>query len=263
MKVPGIPFDPGKHPQGPLAPTAIVLHRTYGAFGKDGYRSAYAIGKNGRAGVGIGFHFLIGKNAGQVVQFYDTATEAAHAKGANSWSVGIEFDGVNEDVLTDWQVAQAAWIIAAVCDAHRIPRIYTTAGVRRRVAGCLPHALVPGSDHTDAVTVADWTRIAAHWTGAATPATTEEDAMTPQQRDEVVGRLDEAIGLLRSIHPAVAQIQTGVMDPVAGVRTMVVQLLGQAHTAADPTQVAQAIAQALPDDLARQVADELAARLAA
>ncbi|HNB96154.1 MAG TPA: hypothetical protein PLX07_14345 [Microthrixaceae bacterium] len=87
--------------------------------------------------------------------------------------------------------------------------------------------------------------------------------MTPQQRDEVVGRLDEAIGLLRSIHPAVAQIQTGVMDPVAGVRTMVVQLLGQAHTAADPTQVAQAIAQALPDGLARQVADELAARLAA
>jgi hypothetical protein len=103
VKVPGIPFDPGKHPQGPLAPTAIVLHRTYGAFGKDGYRSAYAIGKNGRGGTGIGFHFLIGKNAGQVVQFYDTAVEAAHAKGANSWSVGIEFDGVNEDVLTDWR----------------------------------------------------------------------------------------------------------------------------------------------------------------
>jgi len=164
VKVPGIPFDQGKHPQGPLTPTAIVLHRTYGAFGKDGYRSAYAVGKNGRAGVGIGFHFLVGKNAGQVVQFYDTATEAAHAKGANSWSVGIEFDGVNEDVLTDWQVDHAAWIIAAVCDAHRIPRIYTTAGVRRRVAGCLPHALVPGSNHTDAVTVADWTRIAAHWT---------------------------------------------------------------------------------------------------
>ena len=87
--------------------------------------------------------------------------------------------------------------------------------------------------------------------------------MTPQQRDEVVGRLDEALGLLRSIHPAVAQIQTGVMDPVAGVRTMVVQLLGQAQTAAEPAQVAQAIAGALPDDLARQVADELAARLAA
>lgn len=100
--------------------------------------------------------------------------------------------------------------------------------------------------------------------GIRTPTPQQEaDAMTPEQRDEVVGRLDRALGLLESIHPAVAQIQTGVMDPVAGVRTMVVQLLGQAQTAADPIQVAQAIAGALPDDLARQVADELARRLAA
>lgn len=263
MRVPGIPFDDGLHPQGVLVPSAIVLHRTYGVLGKDTYKGAYSIGKNGRGGVGIGFHFLVGKNEGQVVQFYDTSTGAAHAKGANSWSVGIEFDGVNEDPLTDWQVAQAAKIIAAACDAHRIPRTYTTSGQRRRIAGCLPHSLVPGSDHGDLVTVDDWNRIAARWTGAPTPISPQEDVMTPEQRTEVVGRLDRVIGLLESIHPAVAQIQTGVMDPVAGVRTMVVQLLGQAQTAADPAQVAQAIAGALPADLARQVSDEIARRLAA
>lgn len=262
MRVPGVPFDAGRHPQGPLTPTSIVLHRTYGAKGKDTYKGAYSIGKNGRDGQGIGFHFLIGKNEGQVVQFYDTTTAAAHAKGANSWSVGVEFDGVNEDELTDWQVTQGALIVAAVCDAHHIPRTYTTAGPRRRLNGCIPHALVPGSDHTDLVTVADWQRIAARWTGAITPPN-GGDVMTPQQRDEVVGRLDTAIGLLQAIHPAVASIQTGVMDPVAGVRTMVVQLLAEAGTAANPDELAKAIAGALPDDLAHQVADELAARLAA
>ena len=89
MKVNGFPFDQGKHPQGKLAPTAVVLHRTYGALGKDTYKGAYSIGKNGRGGVGIGFHFLIGKKNDQAVQFYDTTTEAAHAKGANTWGIGI------------------------------------------------------------------------------------------------------------------------------------------------------------------------------
>lgn len=160
MRVANIHFDQGKHPQGRLAPTAVVLHRTYGALGKDTYAGAYSIGKNGRAGVGIGFHFLIGKKNDQAVQFYDTTTEAAHAKGANSWAVGIEFDGVNEDILTDWQVNTAAIILAACSDAHGIPLTYYD-GPRARVAGVLPHASVPGSDHTDRVTRRDWERIMA------------------------------------------------------------------------------------------------------
>lgn len=160
MKVNGIPFDQGKHPQGKLAPAAVVLHRTYGALGKDTYKGAYSIGKNGRGGVGIGFHFLIGKKNDQAVQFYDTTTEAAHAKGANTWAIGIEFDGVNEDVLTDWQVNTAAIILAACSDAHGIPLTYYD-GPRMRVPGVLPHASVPRSDHTDRVTRSDWERIMA------------------------------------------------------------------------------------------------------
>ena len=174
MRVPGIPYDQGKHPQGILVPTAIVLHRTYGPRG-DGYVGAYSIGKNGRGGVGIGFHFLVGKHPEQVVQFYDTTTQAAHAKGANGWAVGIEFDGQNDQPLTDWQVDRGAAIIRAVTDAHRIPRTYYD-GPRAKVAGVLPHASVPGSDHTDTVTRADWDRMVARMGG--TPSTPAPPAPT-------------------------------------------------------------------------------------
>lgn len=165
MRVPGIKYDQGNHPQGILVPTAIVLHRTYGPRG-DGYAGAYSIGKNGRGGVGIGFHFLVGKNQEQVVQFYDTTTKAAHAKGANGWAVGIEFDGQNDQPLTAWQLEQGARIIKAVTDAHRIPRTYYD-GPRTKVSGVLPHASVPGSDHTDTVTRSDWDRMVALMGGAA------------------------------------------------------------------------------------------------
>lgn len=167
MRVSGVPFDQGRHPQGAFprgGPNAGVLHRTYGAFGKDTYKGAYSIGKNGRDidgdgdRDGIGFHFLIGKNEGQWNQFYDTATKAAHAKGANDWALGIEFDGVNADVLTDWQVRAAAHIMGAL--SPQIPLTYYD-GRRIRVTGWLNHASVPGSDHTDKVTREDFNRILA------------------------------------------------------------------------------------------------------
>lgn len=163
MRVSGVPFDPGDHPRGPFTPTAIVLHRTYGRWTGD-----YAVGKHGRDGEPIGFHFLVGKEKGQWVQFHDSATKCSHAKGANRWAIGIELEGTNEDPLTDWQVRALAWIVAAVCDAHGIPRTYAFGGKRREVKGLLPHALVPGSNHTDYVTPGDWQRVRVHlW---ATPA---------------------------------------------------------------------------------------------
>ncbi len=163
MRAAGVPFDGGRHPQGALRPTGVVLHRTYGSLTQDQYRGAYNIGKNGRGGVGIGFHFLIGKNEGQWIQFYDTNVKCAHAKGANSWAIGIEFDGVNEGPLTDWQVRAGAWILAQINHAHGISLDrYTTQGPRRKINGCLPHSLVPGSNHTDLVTEIDFARIRAH-----------------------------------------------------------------------------------------------------
>ncbi|CAB4195032.1 N-acetylmuramoyl-L-alanine amidase domain [uncultured Caudovirales phage] len=160
MRVSGVPFDQGKHPQGALIPTAVVMHRTYGTLNGDGFKSAYSIGKNGRSGLGIGFHFLVGKNEGQWVQFYDTTVKSAHAKGANSWAIGIEFDGVNEGPLTDWQVRAGAAICRAISEAHGIPLTYWD-GPRQRVTGYLGHASVPTSTHTDRLTREDWDRIVA------------------------------------------------------------------------------------------------------
>ena len=168
MKVQGVPFDQGNHPQGTLNPTAVVVHRTYGTLEGDGFKSAYSIGKNGRNGLGIGFHFLVGKNEGQWVQFYDTQVKAAHAKGANSWAIGIEFDGINEGPLTDWQVRAGAAICSAISAAHGIPLTYYD-GARQQVAGYLAHASVPTSTHTDRLTREDWDRIAQLAGGAEPP----------------------------------------------------------------------------------------------
>lgn len=183
MKVPGVPFDQGRHPQGSLKPTAVVLHRTYGSLTADGFKGAYSIGKNGRSGVGIGFHFLIGKNEGQWAQFYDTTAKAAHAKGASDWSIGIEFDGVNEGPLTDWQIRAGAWVLALVADAHGISLDgYSTAGPRRRVNGVLPHSLVPGSDHTDLVTETDYAKML-KLIRAPQPTITEDDMYVRNQEN--------------------------------------------------------------------------------
>ena len=158
MLIGGVPYDRGNHPQGPLHATAVVLHRTYGSLNGDGFKGAYSVGKNGRSGLGIGFHFLIGKNEGQWVQFYDTGVKAAHAKGANSWAIGIEFDGVNEGPLTDWQVKAGAWIIVVLTKEAGIPCTYYE-GARKQVTGFLSHVSVPTSNHTDRVTREDWDRM--------------------------------------------------------------------------------------------------------
>lgn len=170
MRVAGVPFDPGRHPQGRLAATACVLHRTYGARGQDQYAGAYSIGKNGRGGVGIGFHFLIGKKDGQWVQFYDTTTEAAHALGANGWAVGIELDGVNEDPLTDWQVRALGWVIGSL----PFPHTYYD-GPRKRVGGYLSHNAVPGSTHTDKVMQSDWDKVMRQFDSPSAPNSFRRD----------------------------------------------------------------------------------------
>ena len=154
MHVPPCPFDQGLHPQGNLLPSAVILHRTYGKWAGD-----YSVGKNGRAGQGIGFHFLIGKENGKWVQFYDTKVAAAHALGANTWAIGIEFEGTNADRLTEWQARAGAVILNAVTYAHNIPLTYSITGPRRKIYGCLPHLLVPGSTHTDWVSMGDWQRM--------------------------------------------------------------------------------------------------------
>jgi hypothetical protein len=74
-------------------------------------------------------HWLIGEDEGQWVQFYPIDETCAHAAGANSWSVGIEFSGIGRPVgpgqyefppLTDWQLNAGAHIVRELIDGWGI-----------------------------------------------------------------------------------------------------------------------------------------------
>jgi len=215
VRVAGVEFIQGRHPGGLLVPTAVVLHRTYGSWAGD-----FSVGKNGRSGQPIGFHFLVGKS-GRAVQFYDTNTVCNHAKGANMWSVGVEFEGRNEDQLTDGQVEAGRRIISAVCQDHDIPLTYVTTGGRRRIKGCLPHALVPESNHTDFITIDDWSRMF--------PATIPPPYIAPQEDDDMPGYL---ISDGQQIHLTDGLTKRAV--PFNGDRFNELLFLGQAKNARRP-----------------------------
>lgn len=188
MHVPGIPQDPARSTHGFLSPICGVLHRTYGGWGGD-----YSVGKNNPKGTG--FHFLIGKHEGQVVQFADTTLCCWHAPGANHSAVGIEFTGTNAEPLTDWQVRLGAWIISAVSDAHGIDKHTFYNGPTRRPAnsGWTTHAAVLGSDHSDTISDADWARMYAHFGPAIRPGTPDEISERDIRRVVAAGLYDSLI----------------------------------------------------------------------
>lgn len=152
MWMPGIPHDPADT-HGGLVSVAAVCHRTYGGWGGD-----YAVGQGSRGS--IGFHFLVGPNDGQWVQFASTDERCYHAKGANDWSVGIEVSGTNEDPFTPWQVLACAEIVGWLHDTHGIPLDYYDSGRAGRRAGFVAHNAIAGSDHTDRWG-ANWDRVVA------------------------------------------------------------------------------------------------------
>lgn len=139
--MPGIPHDPSPT-HGGLSPIAAVCHRTYGSWAGD-----YAVGKGSRGSVG--FHFLVGKVEGQWVQFADTNRVCYHAKGANSWSVGIEVTGTNDDPFTGWQLQACHQIVQWLHATHGIPLVYFDSGRAGPRAGFVAHNAVAGSDHGD------------------------------------------------------------------------------------------------------------------
>lgn len=168
-KMPGIPFDQGSEAQGSLNPTAVILHRTYGSWAGD-----YSVGV-GTGRPGIGFHFLVGKAHGRWVQFYDTRTKCSHAAGANSWSVGIEFEGRNEEQLTPWQVDAGGQIVRWLSGDVGVPLDAYYDGPRkgqsREFRG---HRTVADSDHSDYITKPDFDKMAR---GGVPELPQEDDSM--------------------------------------------------------------------------------------
>jgi hypothetical protein len=152
-----------------LNPTAVILHRTYGSWNGD-----YSVGV-GTGREGIGFHFLVGKNSGNWVQFYDTRTKCSHAKGANSWSVGIEFEGKNEEPLTDWQIEAGGKVVRWLSGDIPISLDAYYDGPRKgQSSEYRGHRTVADSDHGDYITRSDFDKMAL---GGAPPLPEELDHM--------------------------------------------------------------------------------------
>ncbi len=153
--LPSIPYDPGPT-HGPLTFGAAVCHRTYGSWGGD-----YGVGKGSRGG--ISFHFLVGKDDGQWVQFAPVDRLCYHAAGANGDTVGIEVSGKNGDDFTDWQVEKVGEIVQWLNSEHGLPLVYRQSGriPSETWHGFLAHNAVAGSTHTDYWTPGDWAKVSA------------------------------------------------------------------------------------------------------
>ena len=190
--MPGCPQDPGVY-HGPLNPQAIVLHRTYGAWGGD-----YSVGKQGI------FQFLLGKDEGNWVQFAPTEIVQYHCNGANFRAFGIEIEGTNEDALTDWQLARLGDILRWANTEHGIPLVYQDPAVtppasiwvnQSNFTGVISHVSVQTDDgsqqHTDEIDLATFNRAVAADSPvpAPTPILIPEDLMeftkNPYAKDEV------------------------------------------------------------------------------
>ena len=167
MRCPDVPFDPGPSHGGQI-PTEVICHRTYGRWGGD-----YNVGKGSRGS--ISFHFLVGPDEGQWVQFVDTDRVAYHARGDNVGTIGIEVTGTDDDRMTDWQVRALGHICRWISDTHGIPLVKYHGGRTSTFHGWRDHADVAGSDHTDYWSDEDWDRIVAAAGGQEDDMFTDSD----------------------------------------------------------------------------------------
>lgn len=164
--IPGVPRDPSPSLwRGGIAIWAEIAHFTYG-----GWSGSYSVGKGSR--YPVGFQLLIGKGEGQWVQFGPIDTMMYHAKGANSWSSGIEMVGRNGDAFTDWQARSAAYCLSHIGAALGVPMVYRDAGRVGKTRGVLAHNAVAGSDHTDRWGWDNWNKVVTYLQGSD---------MTPEQ----------------------------------------------------------------------------------
>lgn len=155
--LPGLPQDDGVD-HGLLSLfTGCALHRTYGSWPGD-----YSVIKNN----GL-CHVLIGQEYGQWVQFIGLDRVQWHC-GSNWWGPGIEFTGVNEEPLTDWQVAAGRHVILSMAYILGIALNYsdgTDGWAPTPIYGFHAHnGIIPdggGSQHTNLVTMSDWARMMA------------------------------------------------------------------------------------------------------
>lgn len=176
---------------GKFSPSSVICHRTYGREAGD---MAVA---TGRARKGISFHFYVTKR-GIVRQFVDTSVKAAHAKGANSWAIGIEVESLgNDDPMTEPQIAALGPLVRWIAATHNIPLTYDPGPQRKgQRPGFIAHAAVAGSDHGDRWQPQEWNKLIAN---GPKPEPVAAQVMVPALRDadfDAAERALRAVGLL-------------------------------------------------------------------
>lgn len=199
----------------------------------------------------ISYSWLVGQS-GTIYEGRGWGIAGGHTEGWNSRSHAVCWIG-NEEQPTDAALAA----INDVCAEHA-----------RRYGGWV-------KAHRDVNSTSCPGDKLAAWVNAGRPTTQEPDDMplTPDDVEAVAKRVTAYLAnpqtnpgtiIDSGARNAIGAIHVGVNDPTAGVRTLVLQLLGRTSgSTVDPVSLAAAIADSLGDDIAGQVADELARRLAA
>ncbi len=158
-----------------FAAKGIVLHRTAGHFDT----GDYAVGKwgnyRGRShkGSSLGYHFLIGKNDGEVIQFCSIKRHVAHVRKWSRSYVGIEFSGdigqyrdgyKHGEDLTTWQINTGVKVIKWITKQLNIPRVEVTHQssmfkLNTVFNGLVGHRDLSGNTHADSPNKGDWKKI--------------------------------------------------------------------------------------------------------
>lgn len=148
----------GDHGSGDLQ-HALTEHQTYGAEGGDLSVMLY----------GVGFHFYITKD-GRIFQAWSVNNICYHCNGSNFRSMGLEFESLTGEPLTQAQI-EAAGHLHRLLMFEGLTLMYVDPdGGTNDVAvdgtnftGCIPHKRVKTDDgssqHTDHITMDEWARI--------------------------------------------------------------------------------------------------------
>ncbi|WP_416902185.1 N-acetylmuramoyl-L-alanine amidase [Micromonospora echinospora] len=276
MKVPGVPFVQGRNAYDDRdgRKFGIAIHATDNTASAEA-ESVYAT----RRTDGVSSHFYV--DADSVVQSLDTTARAGHAGSStgNENAIAVEISGRSSS-SRQWWLENVAWdrlaeVLAVVCRYYDIaPRRATVAEMKAtpQVRAFYGHNDMRlawgGTTHTDPGTNFPWDHLL---TKVEQALNQSEDDMTPAEflailRDPAVAaemkRLPwqytgggipagtSTLSVLNSTYEGVQNLQSGNIsaEVVRGVLA---------------TLTPEAIAAAIPPDLAKKVADELARRLVA
>lgn len=224
------------------------------------------------------WHFYVAKD-GYCEQYVDTEFRAYTSGDANNDAIGIETAGglgssavLNAEPWTPQQVGRIADIMRWESQQPGGAPLQLLPDAQPGRRGWGPHRL--GIKHSAGPRPGWWQPGSEVWSssiGKECPGDAKvrqvpeiiavarggpaggDDMYGPAERDELISRVDKALGILQSLHPAVAAMHVGLMDPTSGVRTLVLELAGRDPVAVDAAELAETLAPMLAPAMASKV----------